>query len=65
MRLVSILQLFSESFHSFLNFSLVHRDISVLQISQHKNRIIDIRYFPVAAMKQSCLTCDSITSRTA
>jgi len=67
MRLFSTLQLFSESFHSFLNFPLLHTDISVLQISQHKNRIIDIRsHFSVAAMKQSCLTCDSIkTSRIA
>jgi len=63
MRLVSTPQLFSESFHSFLNFPLVHTDISVLQISQHKNRIIDIRFHSqIAGMKQSCLTCDSITT---
>ena len=64
MSLIRTLQLFFESFHSFLNFPLVRTDIAVfLQISQHKNRIIDIRsYLPIAAMKQSCLTCDSITT---
>jgi hypothetical protein len=59
--LIITLQLFPESFHLFLNFPLIHTDISVRHISQHKNRIINIRsYIPVAAMKQSCLTSNSI-----